>query len=585
MASCLAILIFFIPFTVFANDIESISIEATIHQDGSATIRENRVFNVSDGTEHYIVVGNLGDSELTDYKVFDSQGNELQFVDNWDVDWSRQEKAGKYGIIDTGDGYELSFGYGEYGRHDFTVEYKITDFIYNLEDGNQAVYWRFVNDDMDPVSQVDISVTNDIGYEFIYPQVRIWGFGFEGTTAITSERLSMETNTFSRSDYMVMLSIFDGQIFNTNKGSDWTSDSLIDQAFEGVDVDPKDYQDGSTNESFEDDTSSSSSSGGLFASFLTGGIFSVAMLLYIVGMVYIVGVTAFRFIFGIKGAPTAYTAEKYKKPKDLGYHRQIPFEDFLLTSNIVKPEPKNVISAYILKWLFEGRLEDSSEEVGFIFKRDALALIIKDKPELEFSNNEEKELWGFLKASAGSDMILSEEEFNRYIRKNPSKMTSWIKDAFDYSYDFLKDNGYYEMQTRKILFKEYSQYNLSDKGQKLGDMTFGFKNYLKDFSIIEEREAKEVMLWQEYLIWAAYLGIAEEVYEQLKIVDPNIVNYNTNLGNTIILTNTFSNSAQSAYTSATSSSSGSSFSGGGGSSFGGGGGGGSGGGGSGGGSR
>ena len=93
-----------------------------------------------------------------------------------------------------------------------------------------------------------------------------------------------------------------------------------------------------------------------------------------------------------------------------------------------------------------------------------------------------------------------------------------------------------------------------------------------------------VALWQELMVWAAYLGIAEEVYEQLKIVNPRIdyeMPYNAQ---TITMTHTFGSSIASTQSRANSSS-GSGGGGGGGGSSGGGGGGGSSGGGSGGGTR
>src|SRR5699024_10536363 len=103
---------------------------------------------------------------------------------------------------------------------------------------------------------------------------------------------------------------------------------------------------------------------------------------------------------------------------------------------------------------------------------------------------------------------------------------------------------------------------------------YGFKKYLRDFSLLSHREVNEVTLWKEYLIWAAYFGIAAKVYEQLKIVEPELEFDGMDIYTTILLTNNFSNHDQSAYTSATASSSsgggGSSFSGGGGGSFGGG---------------
>lgn len=86
------------PNTVLANNIETLNIEATIQEDGAIIIRDHRVFNVDSGTEHYISLGNLADSKLLYAKVFEGS-KEYEFVENWDIDCSREEKETKLEYI------------------------------------------------------------------------------------------------------------------------------------------------------------------------------------------------------------------------------------------------------------------------------------------------------------------------------------------------------------------------------------------------------------------------------------------------------------------------------------------------------
>ena len=76
-----------------------------------------------------------------------------------------------------------------------------------------------------------------------------------------------------------------------------------------------------------------------------------------------------------------------------------------------------------------------------------------------------------------------------------------------------------------------------------------FKNFLKDFTLNNEREVPEVALWKDYLVFAQLYGIADKVAEQLKKlfpadfdhyarsldIEPNylptIIRMNTNLAN------------------------------------------------------
>ena len=105
--------------------------------------------------------------------------------------------------------------------------------------------------------------------------------------------------------------------------------------------------------------------------------------------------------------------------------------------------------------------------------------------------------------------------------------------------------------------------------------TKGLKLFLLYFSSIEEKEVIEVKLWEEYLMFASILGIADEVEKQIGKLCPEFNQYsNIDYTYTMLATRTFMyggvRSAANAYSAAHSSS----YSGGGGfSSFGGGGGG------------
>lgn len=106
----------------------------------------------------------------------------------------------------------------------------------------------------------------------------------------------------------------------------------------------------------------------------------------------------------------------------------------------------------------------------------------------------------------------------------------------------------------------------------------GFKQYLSDYSLLAEREQQDVMIWDSWLIWAAYFGIAEKVYEQFKIVNPEYEQMSSLSSNNLYFAYAVSSSIMDAYHSSVAAHSsggggGISFSGGGGGSFGGGGGG------------
>ena len=112
LALILSLNIFSIEEVFAQNTVESMNINVFINEDGSARIRETRRADLTEGTENYIVIGNLGESTIRDF-VVEENGKVYQYIDDWDINDSREEKAFKNGIIDTGGGYELAWGIGE----------------------------------------------------------------------------------------------------------------------------------------------------------------------------------------------------------------------------------------------------------------------------------------------------------------------------------------------------------------------------------------------------------------------------------------------------------------------------------------
>ena len=91
---------------------------------------------------------------------------------------------------------------------------------------------------------------------------------------------------------------------------------------------------------------------------------------------------------------------------------------------------------------------------------------------------------------------------------------------------------------------------LTQAGLDQKEMWKGLKKYMEDFSLLNEREVPELVLWEKYLVYATAFGISEKVLKQLKIVYPNIdelngtntstymyfmyhSNFNTNFSNAI----------------------------------------------------
>ena len=58
---------------------------------------------------------------------------------------------------------------------------------------------------------------------------------------------------------------------------------------------------------------------------------------------------------------------------------------------------------------------------------------------------------------------------------------------------------------------------LTDKGKEERNKLYAIRNFLNDFSIINEREIPEVTLWERYLVFATAFGIGEKVLKSMQI--------------------------------------------------------------------
>ena len=126
---------------VSADTINKVDMKVDILDDGTANIEEVWNVKASSGSEWYKQMYNLGDMELTNFKVL-MDGEELTYKSYWDVNGSMSEKAGYYGINYVSEGLELCFGKSDYKTHNFTLSYTLSNFVFNTDDSKVIEYLK-----------------------------------------------------------------------------------------------------------------------------------------------------------------------------------------------------------------------------------------------------------------------------------------------------------------------------------------------------------------------------------------------------------------------------------------------------------
>lgn len=545
------IIITFPPELAFAkkHKLEKLYIHTYIHEDGSATITEERKAYLSEGTENYDVIENLGKSKIIDFTV-EENGRLYEFIDKWDIDASREEKAYKNGIINTPDGYELAWGIGKYGPHEYKIQYTVTNFIKQLED-SQILFWRYVNDETNtPPEKVTIEIETDKALN--KDDEKIWAFGYEGDIHFEEEKVVARSNeALSKKDYVTILIRFSDGQFETEDVLDRTFAEVKEEAFVGSDY-------GSSSDS-------GSSEPSLVASIL------IVLLLPIIVLSPVIIFIVFLVVILSNKAKYRTRVNKYRNQYIYNYPYHGPFIDiyWFLLADVKVTKIDHLIAAFLLKWTKEGYIDIQSEEVGRIFKSELAIIYLRERnPAID---GFEEELFKMIVEASDGKTKLKQQTFVKWVEKNRSTMRKWESNARDFSYDLLKEENYYsEIRKRELIFTR-SRDELTKKGQQLEANVFRYINYLRHYSLINEHEPVNVKIWDEIMIWAAVLGLTDEVYKQFQGLYPaykqESVYGHVGISATVSLSNSLS-SAQS-YSSSSGGGGSSSFGGGGGS-FGGG---------------
>lgn len=537
--------------------LEKLVINVFINQDGSARITENRTANLLEGTENYIVIENLGESRISDFTVSEN-GKIYEYVNDWDINASRNEKMFKNGIVNTSSGYELAWGIGEYGRHDYTLEYTVTNFVKELQD-SQMIFWQFVNSDTNIPPQ-ELSVVIESEKQFSEVDEKIWAFGFLGDINFEDGKIVANSKgPLSRDNYVKILTKLPQGMFQTSDVLDKSFNQIQEEAFVGSDYDDGEYPEGTYenigNTDFGYQDRSPFSNIFNIISRMGFGVFILAI---------------FMGIFGSRSKFTSMTPLKFKRKYNEEYYRDYPYEGNFLdiyyipymmgTTNFEK-----LLTGFILKWINEDRIMTVEEEVGWILK--------KDETNIKFLNTNisehtlEGELFHMMLDAAGKNEILEEREFTKWARSNTSKIDLWEKRVKDESKDRLVELGHLEEFEKKVLFFKTKDYKITEKGTELQANIYKYINYLHDYSLLNEHEAINVKIWDNIMVWAGFLGLTEVVRKQFEKLYPRYVQETVYRGNSIYLSHHLARNISQAKVAATRSSGG-----GGGTSMGGGGG-------------
>ena len=556
LLSFLTVLLLLIPTAVDASGtrVNSIDINCQIDQNGTATFVEKWDMDVSEGTEGYKIFNGMSDQPLKLIGVTDDRGKTYTNIGSWNSDLSKEYKTNKCGLIRDGGHYELCFGLGDYGRRSYTMTYQIDHFVNQYED-QQGINYAFISDMALNVGDVTIRVSGITPYS--KDNAKIWAFGYSGSVNFDDGSVVLQTHSLNSNKMQLLMGLESNAYASPNQRySRKKFEKVVNEAKEG--------------------------------SSYSKGMSKAAKIMLFIFITFVIVMVIFIIVAVIVFSDSGVVFENGRtiKGKEVTPFREIPCDkDIFLFYYLAKKldiigddeSRENLISGFILKWVRDGVVTIREKESGAIVKKKNYDMYLD--VDVKFENKQESALYKMF-ILASKDGVLQTKAFQKWCGKHYKKIDSWFTKVDNIIEDSMNKNGYAKTATvyKRVLFWNIPRDRTvwTNKAYDQCLYVWGFNNFLKDEDNMKEKAAIEVKLWDEYLIFAAVLGIADRVEKQLKVAIPRYEEMTTyNSFPIYYYTHTFAHNSMSAATAAASAGQGgsSSFSGGG-SSFSGGGGGG-----------
>ena len=553
------------------HQIDSVFILVNLMDDGSARVRERRDCHMSDqGTEGFITFNNMGDIKVKDLEVFDEEGVDYEVEEEWNVDRSREEKTRRCGYHHTSEGVEVCWGIGKAGKRSYYIFYTLTNLVksYDDYDGFCHSFYEAANS---PAQFAMVNVIMDID-SLSKKDARIWTFGYDGWKGHLSNYVWARTEEGSAmrngDAVIILMEIKKGLLHPTVKKEGSFKElvkrpALADSEYD-IEIAMGDtLEDGTLRSSLDGGQISSGHEGlarfadNLKASQEDGGGFNWGL---IGGFLLIVGIILWAGKDQIKGGfeERKLMKAKYqhlqemmgvKKWEEVPYWRELPMQANLLESSSVLASVMNTLKAngdslkgvefsvqhlyeaFILRMFYQGGITldydmDKNGKSRQLFHVKEPVRPEKN-PGLDVTTHSESSyfLYGtrrrqvdskykglirdegiqymlqdLLYQASGGDHLLQPDELRSYVKKNLESLRPMADVLYKVVGLRMEDTYLQADEVRQVM---------------------GFVHYLKDFSLVKERHLEEVNLWKEYLVYASFYGIADQVRKDMKKVAPD----------------------------------------------------------------
>lgn len=465
--------------SVKANTINKIETNVYIDSQGNGHVTEKWDIDATSGTESYHSFENMDNYSIYDFMVT-SEGNTYTYVDNWNVSATKNDKNKKNGINYTANGMELCWGI-EYGRHKYTLKYKIKNLVWQYTD-KQILYFTFLPQNMkQEVKSFNLMIySNDM-----LNNVDFSSYGFKSKNYMKKGIIYFKSKgKVKTNEYAVALIAFPNNTFKSLSVTNNTNyKNILKEANRGAKLNRE----------------------------IPIEVFYIISKI-IFRLLIFAGIIIF-YIFlhkleSIGKEELKIKTDNYYIPKEIEIYREIPFNKDIIMAyyigsmeNIMKIE--YMIGIVLLKWVKEKRIN-----IVFDDKNDDSNTYIDFINIGEFNNKVEADLKNILTHISSNEKLYF-EEFKAWIIENYRVIDIWMTLVIEESKKRLIDNGY-------IIKENEETYELTKKLAEEVIKLKGLKKYLENIGQMDEKMVQEIQLWDDYIIFAMSFGIADKIENQLE---------------------------------------------------------------------
>lgn len=538
---------------------------AKVNYDGSMDVTETWDIKIEDTNTLYKTFkkDKTKYSDITNVKVKQITNGEettLNVADKWAY---HLKKDYYFGGLNNDGLFEIAWGVGledKRATRKYEISYTVEDAIAKYSDYAQ-LYWQFVGSDFE-ISANKIKGTILLPYNAESKEnIKVWGHteDLNGEIYATgTNKIEFNINQFRSGRYVEIRTLFPTEMISYSARGE--EKQIL-------------------NEVIEEETTWVNEANARRKRKET-----INTIIVIVVAIICIIICVFLIRKLIKNVKNIFSIKKLKPTQNIEYYREIPREKDSSPAEALSifKNANTSFNSTDLGRIFAATLLDLNLKKMIDFKiekqdgkKETIIIKLLDKNEELIKNNDEKEIFTFLKQAMSSKEEITVKELQKYIESHSSKIESLKKKIEQKTDEELIKKQLFDAENKKqykklidstalystlILFSIIwgiplaviaskmilipiitivtlmivnmivviilkNKVNVfTQKGLDEKEEWKGLKKYMEDFSMLNEKEVPEIVIWEKFLVYATVFGIDKKVLKQLKIVYPDIEN-------------------------------------------------------------